>query len=70
MAPNSASPPIIAPTAMPAFVPLESLLPPEEDPEEGDCEAENPPVGVAVEDEAEEGVGESKSSLVTLKQGT
>jgi hypothetical protein len=63
IAPNSTSPATIAPTAIPAFAPVERPL------RLVDCEAERsvfPVFGV----EFELGVGAANPSLVTLKHGT
>lgn len=59
-----------APTAIPAFAPVERPPPPPDE-ASGVWEAERPaPVGLAAAEGEELGVGASNSSLVTLKQGT
>jgi hypothetical protein len=68
IAPKITSPPMTAPTAMPAFAPVERplllLL------DSADCDAERLPVVEGIVPELAVGVGALKSLLVTLKQGT
>ena len=65
-APKIASPPIVALTAMPAFAPVDSPLPPEAC--SGADDAGRLVLEAILPDEL--GVGALKSSDVTLKQGT
>jgi hypothetical protein len=64
IAPNNASPAMIAPTAIPAFAPVDRPPPPSFGLADG--EADSPVLAVALE----LGVGAINPSLVTLKHGT